>query len=162
KTGSRRKAARGFESHPLRSRPGRKAASAAESAWMSAARSGQARRSLRERAARFNDAFGLVLALVVLTYVLVSLLDQRGWHDVVLTASMGLASVVALPAAHAQPRAARAGLAVAVAATACAGVAAIDDDSRTWLNISSLLGMGLLAVAMAAVLRRVLATAEIG
>ena len=32
-----------------------------------------------QRAERVSDAFGLVLVLVLVTYVLASLLDNRGW-----------------------------------------------------------------------------------
>ena len=40
-----------------------------------------------ERAERVRDAFGLVLVLVLITYVLTSLLTNRGWSAVVLIAS---------------------------------------------------------------------------
>ena len=52
------------------------------------------------RAERVRDAFGLVLILVLLTYVLTSLLDDRGWEAVVLVLATSTTSVVALVSSH--------------------------------------------------------------
>ena len=38
-----------------------------------------------QRAERVSDAFGLVLVLVLITYVLTSLLSNHGWSAVILT-----------------------------------------------------------------------------
>jgi hypothetical protein len=40
-----------------------------------------------QRAERARDAFGLVFALVIVTYVLTSLLENRGWSAVILVAA---------------------------------------------------------------------------
>ena len=54
-----------------------------------------------QRAERVSDAFGLVLLLVLTTYVLTSLLSNRGWSAVVLTLATSATSVVALTSSHA-------------------------------------------------------------
>jgi hypothetical protein len=114
-----------------------------------------------QRAERVRDAFGLVFALVLTTYVLASLLTNRGWSAVVLTVATSATSIVALTSSHARPRLVRttiwlSGLTVALAAVAAAS------GERYWLNFASVVQIGLLTVAMAAVLRRVVTTAEVG
>jgi hypothetical protein len=114
-----------------------------------------------QRAERVRDAFGLVFALVLTTYVLASLLTNRGWSAVVLTVATSATSIVALTSSHARPRLVRttiwlSGLTVALAAVAAAS------GERYWLNLASVVQIGLLTVAMAAVLRRVVTTAEVG
>ena len=61
-----------------------------------------------QRAERVRDAFGLVFVLVMITYVLTSLLANRGWTAVILTVATSATSVVALTSSHAQPRLVRA------------------------------------------------------
>ena len=63
-----------------------------------------ARERWRQRAQRASDAFGLVFVLVLTTYVLASLLDNRGWTAVILTVATSATSVVALTSSHARPR----------------------------------------------------------
>jgi hypothetical protein len=89
-----------------------------------------------QRAEKVRDAFGLVLVLVLATYVLTSLLSNRGWPAVVLTVATSVTSVVALTSSHANPRLVR---------------------SAIWLS-----GLTIVLAAMAAVLRRVVTTAEVG
>lgn len=108
----------------------------------------------RQRAQRASDAFGLVLILVVTTYVLASVLSNKGWAAVALTIVTGATSVVALTSSHARPTLVRRSLAIAVLATLLAFVSAVF-GGRLGLNVASFLEIGLLAVAMAAVLRRV-------
>jgi hypothetical protein len=112
------------------------------------------------RAQRVSDAFGLVLLLVLTTYVLASVLSNRGWAAVLLSLSTGATSVVALTSSHARGVFVRRALAIAALATALAAVSAIS-GARLWLNVSSFLEIGLLAVAMAAVLRRVVTANEV-
>jgi hypothetical protein len=113
------------------------------------------------RAERVRDAFGLVLLLVLLTYVLASLLDNRGWSAVVLTAATGATSVVALTSSHAKPTVVRAALLLSALTIALAAIGAAG-GGRTWLNFASLIQVSLLAVAMGAVLRRVVTSPKIG
>lgn len=126
---------------------GRIAVAAAELAEMN-------RERWRQRAQRASDAFGLVLVLVVTTYVLASVLTNKGWSAVVLTIVTGATSVVALTSSHARPALVRRSLTLAVLATVLSFVSAAF-GGRLGLNIASFLEIGLLAVAMAAVLRRV-------
>lgn len=112
------------------------------------------------RAQRASDAFGLVLILVLSTYVLASVLSNRDWGAVLLTIVTGATSVVALTSAHARPIMIRRALTVAVMATALALVSAAF-GGRLWLNAANFLEIVLLAVAMAAVLRRVVTADEV-
>jgi hypothetical protein len=115
----------------------------------------------RQRAERVSDAFGLVLILVLLTYVLTSLVENRGWTAVLLTLATSATSVVALSSSHAQPRLVRwaIGLSALTIALATIGAASGNHD---WLNLASLIQVSLLAVAMGAVLRRVVTSPEVG
>jgi hypothetical protein len=115
----------------------------------------------RQRAERARDAFGLVLALVLITYVLTSLLDNRGWQAVILVLATSATSIVALTSSHSSQRAVRGAISVSALTIALAVVAAVS-GAHVWLNLASTMQIGLLAVSMAAVLRRVVSTAEVG
>src|SRR3954453_18913447 len=71
---------------------------------MDPARRERRRESWVERAERVRDAFGLVLASVLATYVLASLLANRGWGAVILCLATSATSLIALTSAHARPR----------------------------------------------------------
>ena len=113
------------------------------------------------RAERARDAFGLVLALVLLTYTLASLLENHGWGSVVLTSATSATSVVALVSAHAHRRFVRVAMLLAVLTVVLAAIGAATDD-RTWLNLATAIQVSLLALAMGAVLRRVVSAPEVG
>lgn len=115
-------------------------------------------RRLLARAEQVRDAFGLVLALVLLTYVVTSLIGDHGWEAVLLSISTSATSIVALTSAHARHRVVRAAIWISVVTVLLAAVAAIS-GAHLWLNISSAIQVLLLAVAMGAVLRRVIANA---
>jgi len=108
-----------------------------------------------------NDAFGLVLVLVLVTYVLTSLLANRGWDAVLLTVATSATSVVALASAHAGVRLVRAALFLSVVTVALAVISAASND-HVWLEFASLVQITLLAVAMASVLTRIVTSTEIG
>jgi hypothetical protein len=126
-----------------------------------AARRAQGRERWIRRAERVRDAFGLVLALVLTTYVLTSLLGNRGWSAVVLTIATSATSIVALTSSHVQARFVRVAIWLSALTVGLAAIAAASDE-RTWLNFASIVQIALLSVAMAAVLRRVVTTAEVG
>jgi len=128
-------------------RPGRIATATAELAEMN-------REQWRQRAQRASDAFGLVLLLVMTTYVLASVLSNRGWSAVLLTAVTSATSVVALTSSHARPVFVRRALAFGLLAIALAAVEAVT-GGRPWLSAANFIEIVLLAAAMAAVLRRV-------
>jgi len=115
----------------------------------------------RLRAERARDAFGLVLVLVLLNYVLTSLLDNRGWTAVLISLSVSATSIVALVSSHSQPQAVRAAIWVSALVTLFTVIAATT-ETHLWLNFASGIQIVLLALAMAAVLRRVVTTAEVG
>lgn len=112
------------------------------------------------RAQRVSDAFGLVLLLVVVTYVLASVLSNRSWGAVLLAVTTAATSIVALTSSHAGATFVRRALRVAALAILLAILSAIS-GAHLWLNVSSFLEIGLLAVAMAAVLRRVVTATEV-
>jgi Ion channel len=114
-----------------------------------------------QRAQRASDAFGLVLLLVLTTYVLASLVANDGWGAALLTAITATTSVVALVSSQAHTRTVRAAIALGVLSTVLATVAAATDE-RIWLNVASIVQIALLATAMLAVLRRVVTATEIG
>jgi hypothetical protein len=126
-----------------------------------AARRARTRERWLQRAESVSDAFGLVFILVLTTYVLASLLENRGWAAVLLTMATSATSVVALTSSHARAKLVRAAIALSVLAVALAAIGAATGD-RAWLNLASLIQVSLLAVAMAAVLRRVVTAPEVG
>jgi hypothetical protein len=126
-----------------------------------AAISARRRERWMQRAEKVRDAFGLVFLLVLTTYVLTSLLANRGWSAVVLIVATSATSVIALTSSHARPRLVRSAIGLSGLTIGLAAIAAIGDD-RTWLNFASVIQIGLLAIAMGAVLHRVVTTAEVG
>ncbi len=114
----------------------------------------------RQRAQRASDAFGLVLLLVLLTYVLASVISNRGWAAVLLTMVMGATSVVALTSSHAKPALVRRALRFAVLAVLLAMVSAVT-GGRHWISAANFINICLLAVAMGAVLRRVVTSGHV-
>lgn len=114
----------------------------------------------RQRAQRANEAFGLVLLLVLATYVLGSVLSNGGWGAVLLVAVTGATSVVALTSVGAKPMYVRRALILASASVLLAIIAAVS-GGRHWLSAANFIEIGLLAVAMGAVLRRVVSAREV-
>jgi Ion channel len=112
------------------------------------------------RAQRVSDAFGLVLLLVVTTYVLASVLSNRSWGAVLLTTTTAATSIVALTSSRARPRLVRRAMAIAGLSIVFAAISAAF-GGRLWLNVASALEIGLLAVSMAAVLRRVVTATSV-
>jgi ion channel len=108
----------------------------------------------RQRVQSASDAFGLVLLLVLITYVLASVISNRGWAAVLLTAVMGATSIVALASSKVRPLFVRRTLLLAVLAVLFAVISAAS-GGRPWLSAANFVDICLLAVAMAAVLRRV-------
>jgi voltage-gated potassium channel Kch len=126
-----------------------------------AARRARTRERWLLRAEQVSDAFGLVLILVLLTYVLASLLDNHDWSAVVLTTATSVTSVVALISSHARAGFVRGAIWLSVLTIVLAAIGAATGD-KTWLSFASLIQVSLLGVAMAAVLRRVVTAPEVG
>jgi hypothetical protein len=114
-----------------------------------------------DRAERVSDAFGLVLVLVLITYVLTSLLENRGWDAVILIVATSMTTVVALISSHARSRLIRIAVILSALTVTLAAIGAAS-GGHTWLNFASLVQVLLLTVAMGAVLRRVVSTPEVG
>lgn len=127
----------------------------------SASRRARTRERWLQRAQRISDAFGLVLLLVLITYVLASLLSNRGWPAVLLILATSATSVVSLTSSRVRATLVRAAVLLSALAVVLAAVSAATGE-RTWLNVASLIQIGLLTVAMGAVLRRVVTSAEVG
>ncbi len=113
-----------------------------------------------ERAERVRDAFGLVLVLVLTTYVLMSLLGDRGWASVLICVTTSATSVVALTSSHVERRYVRLATLLSAISVAMTVVGAAS-GALLWLNISSIIQVILLVLAMVAVLLRVITTAQV-
>lgn len=126
-----------------------------------AARRARTRERWLQRAEKVNDAFGLVFLLVVITYVLASLLENRGWSAAVLTVATSATSVVALISSRARAGVVRLALLLSVLTVVLAAIGAASGN-HDWLNLATLIQVSLLTVAMGAVLRRVVMAPEVG
>ncbi len=112
-------------------------------------------------AERVANAFGVVLVLVLATYVLGSLTPFHGWTGALTTLVAATAGVVGLAGAQVQPVVVRLGATAALAAVILAVISAIDDD-RHLLGASSFVVALLLLIAVGAILRAVLGETEVG
>jgi hypothetical protein len=126
-----------------------------------ASRRARRRERWLQRAERVSDAFGLVFVLVLVTYVLASLLDNRGWTSVILTLATSATSVVALTSSHVRAPLVRLALVLSGLTVLLAAIGAASGD-HTWLNLATLIQVSLLTLAMGAVLRRVVMAPEVG
>jgi Ion channel len=113
------------------------------------------------RAERVSDAFGLVLVLVLITYVMASLMANKGWPSVLLAIATSATSIVALTSSHVGERAVRVAFLFSALTVTLAAIGAVTGD-RIWLNAASVIQVTLLTVAMIAVLARVVTSAEVG
>jgi Ion channel len=112
------------------------------------------------RAERITDAFGLVLGLVLLTFVLTSLIDNTGWGSVLIMASTAATSIVALTSSHVKPHYVHIAFYVSALSLVLAIVGAVS-GADLWLNFGALVQVSLLAVAMVSVLIRVVTAVEV-
>jgi len=112
-------------------------------------------------AERVANAFGLVLLLVLATYVLGSLTTFKNWTGVLTTLVAAAAAVVALGGAGVRPLVLRAAAMLAVAAVVLAALAEIVGDIHL-LGASSFVLVILLLLAAGAILRAVLEETEVG
>jgi hypothetical protein len=113
-----------------------------------------------QRAERVTDAFGLVLGLVLLTFVLTSLITNTGWGSVLIMAATGATSIVALTSSQSPPHYVHitiylSGLSLLLAIVGAA------TGTYLWLNLGAAIQVGLLAIAMVAVLIRVITAVEV-
>lgn len=113
-----------------------------------------------QRAERVTDAFGLVLGLVVTTFILASLIANIGWGSVLIMAATGATSIVALTSSHAPPRYVHAAIYLSALSMLLAIVGAIS-GADVWLDLGATVQVFLLAVATASVLIRVVTSVEV-
>ena len=112
-------------------------------------------------AERVSDAFGGVLILVVLTYVLGSVLPDGSWSRVVLVATTTTTSLFALSASHVRGLWIRRAAVLSILAVAIAIVSAATGQ-RDWVSVAWVIEIVLLAVSMGTVLATVVVSPQIG
>ncbi len=129
---------------------------------MAAAVTGSRRREERwsRYAERMTNAFGLVLLLVLSTYVLASLTRYSGWSAVAITAVACLGGVAALGSSGVRPAFVRGAAAIGLVAAGLAAAGAISGDDG-FLGAAALIQMLLLILASGVVLRAVLSESEV-
>jgi hypothetical protein len=115
----------------------------------------------RSLEARIEDAFGLVLLLVLATYVMASLIPFKGWGAVATIVVGSFSATVALASARARPRLVTWARRVAVATVLVAVVGAIEDSPKL-IGFAGLLQALLLTGGAVAVLRAVIAEEKVG
>jgi len=115
-----------------------------------------------EFAERVSNAFGLVLLLVITSYVLGSLVSYSGWTAALTTVIVSGAAVVALASSQAHPYLVRTAAALGLVSVVLAAIAAVADDSQILLGASAFVQAALLVVAVGAVLRAVVTESEVG
>jgi hypothetical protein len=113
-----------------------------------------------QRAEQVSDAFGLVLILVLVTFVLTSLIGNTGWGSVLIMAATGATSIVALTSAQAQAHYVHIAIYLSALSLLLALVGALS-GANLWLNLGAILQVALLAVAMVSVLVRVITASEV-
>ncbi|MBS1885797.1 MAG: hypothetical protein JSU06_01270 [Actinobacteria bacterium] len=113
-----------------------------------------------QRAERFTDAFGLVLGLVIVTFILTSLLDNGGWGAVLILAVTSATSVVALSSSHSPTHYVHIALNLS-GLSLLLGIAGAISGADLWFNLAAAIQIGLLAVATVAVLIRVVLAVEV-
>lgn len=105
---------------------------------------------------RIGDAYGLVLALILVTFVIMMTLPPTGWGGrVAAVAAAGLTGVIALTSSGVSEARTRLVISVAAAAVAAAVIAQAI-DSRPLVGVAFAADVIVLAWAAATVLRRVL------
>jgi hypothetical protein len=114
----------------------------------------------RERAERATDAFGLVLGLVLVTFILTSLISNTGWGSVLIMAATGATAIVALSSSQAPPPYVRVAIYLSGLSLLLALVGAIS-GADLWLDLGAVLQVSLLAVATVSVLIRVVTAVEV-
>jgi hypothetical protein len=104
---------------------------------------------------RIANAFGLVLLLVLSTYVVASLMRYSGWNAVAIVALGTASAVLAFAASGANVATLRAGIAFAAASVALAVTGAVSDQSD-FLAAAALIQFFVLMTANGFVLRTVI------
>jgi hypothetical protein len=112
-------------------------------------------------AERIAKAFGLVLLLVIATFVLASLTKYAGWSAVAISALAALSAAVGLASSGLRTGLVASAAGLAAGCVTFAAVAALSGNDR-FLAIGALVQIVLLAWAAGAVLRAVIGESEVG
>jgi ion channel len=113
-----------------------------------------------KRAERVTDAFGLVLGLVLVTFILTSLISNTGWGSVLIMAATGATSIVAVTSSHSAPHYVHITIYLTGVSLLLAIVGAAS-GAYLWLNLGAVIQVTLLGIAMVAVLIRVITAVEV-
>ena len=110
---------------------------------------------------RISDAYGLVLVLILTTFVVTMTLPPQGWGGrVAAIAVAGLTAIIALTSSGARPGRVRLAIGLVVLAVVAAAVAKpISSDGL--LGVAFVIDALLLAVAAVTVMRRVLSSSDV-
>jgi hypothetical protein len=123
--------------------------------------SGPSNENLVQLVARIGDAYGLVLVLILTTFVVTMTLPPEGWAGrVVAVAIAGLTAIIALTSSDVRLGRVRLAAAAALAAVLATALArAVSSDAL--LGAAFILDSLLLAVAAGTILRRVVLAAQV-
>ncbi|HEX4306752.1 MAG TPA: ion channel [Solirubrobacterales bacterium] len=113
-----------------------------------------------KRAEQATDAFGLVLGLVLVTFVLTSLVSNIGWGSVLIMMASGATSIVALSSSHSAPRYVHLAIYLSGLSLVLAIVEAIS-GAYVWLDLGAVIQVALLTIATVAMLIRVITSVEV-
>ncbi len=102
---------------------------------------------------RATDRYGLVLILLVITYVLLSVLPEGAWGRAVLAAAQGLTVIVALAASETPPARQRSAAIVVTVLVAIAVISGIVGGSTG--GVAELVSAILLISTLVAIIRRI-------
>ena len=122
---------------------------------------GPSNETLLQFVARIGDAYGLVLVLILTTFVVAMTLPPEGWGGrLVAVAVAGLTAIIALTSSDVRPGRVRLAIGAALAAILAAALArALSSDAL--LGIAFIVDALLLGVAAITILRRVVFTAQV-
>jgi voltage-gated potassium channel Kch len=110
---------------------------------------------------RISDAYGLVLVLILTTFVVTMTLPPEGWGGrVAAIAVAGLTAIISLTSSGARPERVRLAIGVGLLAVVAAAVAK-PVSSDVLLGVAFVIDSLLLAVAAVTILRRVLASSDV-
>src|SRR3954470_24922172 len=123
---------------------------------------GRLRRETRlEYLERIGDAYGLVLVLILATFVVTMTLPPEGWFGrVAAIAFAGLTAIIALTSSDVRLERVRLASIAAGVAVVAAAIAKLV-DSEALLGLAFTVGGLLLAIAAATILRRVILAAQV-
>ena len=113
------------------------------------------------QAVRTSDSYGLLLALLLVDYVLLSLVDSGGWSDLIVGVPVSLTLLLAMHTSRAHIHAIRLAR-VAAAVVLVTGLASAISNQSRFSGVVSMLFCLSLIVSVYVILRRVLGHERVG